>query len=53
MQALEASAASEGGKLTIAHAVSISSGGAPTILVADEETFVFPEVANVAAVSAE
>jgi hypothetical protein len=53
MQALEACAASEGGKLTIAHAVSISSAGAPTILVADEETFVFPEVANAAAVSAE
>jgi uncharacterized protein (TIGR02118 family) len=52
-QALEACAASEGGKLTIAHAVSISSGGAPTILVADEETFVFPEVANAVAVSAE
>jgi hypothetical protein len=50
---LEACAASEGGKLTIAHAVSISSGGAPTILVADEKTFVFPEVANAAAVSAE
>lgn len=44
MQALEACAASEGGKLTIAHAVSISSGGTPTILVAEEETFVFLEV---------
>jgi uncharacterized protein (TIGR02118 family) len=44
MQALEACAASEGGKLTIAHALSISSGGTPTILIAEEETFVFPEV---------
>jgi uncharacterized protein (TIGR02118 family) len=38
MEALEACTASDGGKQTIAHAVSISSGGAPTILVAEEET---------------
>jgi hypothetical protein len=38
MEALEACAASQDGKQTIAHAVSISSGGAPTILVAEEET---------------
>jgi len=38
IEALEACAASEGGKQTIAHAVSISSGGAPTILIAEEET---------------
>jgi hypothetical protein len=38
IEALEACAALEGGKQTIAHAVSISSGGAPTILVAEEET---------------
>jgi hypothetical protein len=38
IEALEAGVASEGGKQTIAHAVSISSGGAPTILVAEEET---------------
>jgi hypothetical protein len=44
MQALEACAASEGGKLTIAHALSISSGGTPTILIAEEETFVFAEL---------
>jgi uncharacterized protein (TIGR02118 family) len=44
MQALEACAASEGGKLAIAHALSISSGGTPTILIAEEETFVFPEL---------
>jgi len=41
MEALERCAASEGGRQTIAHAVSISSGGAPTILVAEEET---PEI---------
>ena len=38
IEALEVWAASEGGKQTIAHAVSISSGGTPTILVAEEET---------------
>lgn len=38
MQALEACAASAGGKQTIANAVSISSGGAPIFLVAEEET---------------
>jgi len=38
IEALEACAASEGGKQIIAHAVSISSGGAPTILIAEEET---------------
>lgn len=43
IEALEACAASEGGKQTIAHAVSISSGGAPIILVADEETLVIDE----------
>jgi uncharacterized protein (TIGR02118 family) len=48
MDALQACAASEGGKQTIAHAVSISSGGAPTFLVAEEETFVFQEVESAA-----
>lgn len=48
MDALQACAASEGGKQTIAHAVSISSGGAPTFLVAKEETFVFQEVKSAA-----
>ena len=43
LKALEECAASEGGKLTIAHALSISSGGTPTIVVAEEETFVFEE----------
>ncbi|HEY7544237.1 MAG TPA: ethyl tert-butyl ether degradation protein EthD, partial [Blastocatellia bacterium] len=32
---------SEGGKETLAHAVSISSGGSPIFLVAEEETFNF------------
>jgi len=41
MQALEACAASDGGKQTLANAVSISSGGAPVFLVAEEETFEF------------
>ena len=41
MEALEACAASEGGKQTLAHAAAISSGGAPVLLVAEEETFTF------------
>ena len=41
LQALEACAGSEGGKETIANAVSISSGGAPVFLIAEEETFTF------------
>ncbi len=41
MQALQACAASEGAKQTIAHAVSISSGGPPIFLVAEEETYTF------------
>ena len=41
MEALQACAASEGGKQTIANAVAISSGGAPIFLVAEEEVFVF------------
>ena len=43
LAALEECAASEGGKLTIAHALSISSGGTPTIFIAEEETLVFEE----------
>jgi uncharacterized protein (TIGR02118 family) len=39
MQALEACAASEGGKEVLAHAVKISSGGPPMFLVAEEEAF--------------
>ena len=41
MKALEACAASEGGKQTIANAVAISSGGEPIFLVAEEEVFTF------------
>jgi uncharacterized protein (TIGR02118 family) len=41
MQALQACAASEGGKQTLAHAVAISSGGAPIFLLAEEETLTF------------
>jgi len=45
MADLEACAASEGGKQTLAHAVSISSGGPPILLVAEEETFTFAQTA--------
>jgi hypothetical protein len=41
MEALQACAASEGGKQTLANAVAISSGGTPIFLVAEEEVFVF------------
>ena len=41
MEALQACAASEGGKQTIAHAVQISSGGPPVMMIAEEESFTF------------
>jgi uncharacterized protein (TIGR02118 family) len=41
MQALQACAASKGGQETVANAVSISSGGAPVFMIAEEETFSF------------
>jgi len=41
MADLEACAASDGGKQALAHAVTISSGGPPIFLVAEEETFTF------------
>lgn len=41
LEALQACAASEGGKATLAHAAAISSGGPPVILVAEEQTFTF------------
>jgi uncharacterized protein (TIGR02118 family) len=41
MDALQACAASDGGKETLAHAARISSGGPPVILVAEEESFNF------------
>ena len=40
-EALERCAQSEGGKEVLAHAVKISSGGAPIFMVAEEETFTF------------
>jgi len=43
MEALQACAASDGGKQTIANAVAISSGGAPIFLVAEEQVFGFQE----------
>ena len=45
MQALEACAASEGGKEVLAHAVKLSSGGPPIFLVAEEETVTFTQTA--------
>ncbi len=41
MEALQACAASQGGKETLAHAASISSGGPPVILMGEEEVFNF------------
>jgi uncharacterized protein (TIGR02118 family) len=41
MAELQACAASEGGKKTLAHAVSISSGGPPVVMIAEEESFTF------------
>ena len=46
MQALEACAASQGGQEALAHAVKISSGGAPIFLVAEEETITFTKTVN-------
>ena len=47
MQALEACAASDGGKEALAHAVKISTGGTPIFLIAEEEIFTFTKTANV------
>jgi uncharacterized protein (TIGR02118 family) len=41
MDALQACAASDGGKETLAHAAKISSGGPPVIMVAEEQAFSF------------
>jgi uncharacterized protein (TIGR02118 family) len=41
MEALDRCAASAGAKETLAHAVKISSGGPPVIMVAEEDTFTF------------
>jgi uncharacterized protein (TIGR02118 family) len=47
MAALEACASSDGGKQALAHAVKISSGGAPIFLVAEEETYTFAQTVSV------
>jgi uncharacterized protein (TIGR02118 family) len=41
MEALQACAASPGGKETLGHAVQISSGGPPVFMIAEEESFTF------------
>lgn len=41
IEALETCAASAGAKETLAHAVTISTGGKPIFLVAEEQTFTF------------
>lgn len=41
LEALQKCAESEGGKETLAHAVSISTGGSPIILVAEEQSYTF------------
>ena len=41
IEALQSCAASDGGKETLAHAVSISSGGSPIFLVAEEQVYNF------------
>ena len=41
LEALQSCAASARGQETVAHAVSISTGGAPIFLIAEEETFTF------------
>jgi hypothetical protein len=44
LQTLRACAQSDGGRETLAHAVKISSGGAPLFFVAEETTFLFGTV---------
>jgi hypothetical protein len=41
MDALQACAASDGGKQTLGHAAQISSGGPPVFMIAEEESFNF------------
>lgn len=43
LEALQKCAESEGGKETLAHAVSISTGGSPIILVAEEQSYQFEQ----------
>lgn len=44
--ALEACAATPGAQETLAHAAKISTGGPPLILIAEEETFTFSQIAS-------
>jgi uncharacterized protein (TIGR02118 family) len=44
--ALEACAATLGAQETLANAAKISTGGAPLILIAEEETFTFNQIAR-------
>jgi len=46
-EALEAAIASDGTNEPIAHAIKISSGGPPIVLIAEEETFTFAQSASV------
>ena len=41
MEALQRCAVSPGGQQTLAHAVKISTGGPPLIMIAEEDTFTF------------
>jgi uncharacterized protein (TIGR02118 family) len=41
LEALQRCAESAGGKETLAHAVKISSGGPPIVMIAEEDTFTF------------
>ena len=41
VEALQQCAESAGGKETLAHAVKISSGGPPVVMIAEEDTFAF------------
>jgi len=41
MEALQRCAASPGGQEALAHAVKISTGGPPVIMIAEEDTFTF------------
>jgi uncharacterized protein (TIGR02118 family) len=41
MDALQQCAQSAGGEETLAHAVKISSGGPPVVMIAEEDTFTF------------
>src|SRR4029077_13561349 len=41
IEVLQRCAESAGGKETLAHAVKISSGGPPVIMIAEEDTFTF------------